>query len=71
MTSDDNQNNASGKGVDDSVKSGQSQQNTISILKPGSNNDLIDQLRVGLWTKHPLTMNTTHRILLKLPNVLL
>ncbi|WP_227522596.1 hypothetical protein [Klebsiella pneumoniae] len=47
MTSDDNQNNASGKGVDDSVKSGQSQQNTISILKPGSNNDLIDQLRGG------------------------
>ncbi len=71
MTLNDVQKNASDKHADDPVQSGQSEQNTIRILKPRANNDLIDQLRGGLWTKHPLTMNTIHRILLKLPNVLL
>jgi hypothetical protein len=47
MNFNDEQNNASDKHADDPVQSGQSEQNTIRILKPGSNNDLIDQLRGG------------------------
>ncbi|MCS5939737.1 hypothetical protein [Klebsiella variicola] len=47
MTFSDEQKNASDKHADDPVQSGQSEQNTIKILKPGSNSDLIDQLRGG------------------------
>lgn len=47
MTLNDDQKNASDKHADDPVQSGQSEQNTIRILKPRANNDLIDQLRGG------------------------
>ncbi len=47
MNFNDEQNNANDKHADDPVQSGQSEQNTIRILKPGSNNDLIDQLSGG------------------------
>ena len=41
MTLNDVQKNASDKHADDPVQSGQSEQNTIRILKPRANNDLI------------------------------
>ncbi|HIE9101004.1 TPA: hypothetical protein ACXP61_003540 [Klebsiella pneumoniae] len=47
MTLNNDQKNACDKHADDPIQSGQSEQNTIRILKPGSNNDLIDQLRGG------------------------
>ena len=51
MTSDDNQNNASDKGVDDSVQSGQGEQNTIWTIIPGANNEMIDHFRGGRLDK--------------------
>ena len=51
MTLNNDQKNASDKHADDPIQPGQSEQNTIRILKPGSNNDLIDQLRGGPMDK--------------------